>query len=63
MGEGEVTRLADAGGIGCVTERADRDGRTGAKHHGWLLERYPPLVDATAGALLPLAGFFGPPHL
>jgi len=22
-----------------------------------------PLVDASAGALLPLAGFFGPPHL
>src|SRR6185437_7577554 len=38
---GEATRLADAGGIGCVAERPAKDGRAGAPHHGWLLEVLP----------------------
>ncbi|MGH8125473.1 MAG: dihydrolipoyl dehydrogenase [Rhodanobacteraceae bacterium] len=35
-GEGEGTRLRDAGGITRGSERAARDGRTGAPHHGRL---------------------------
>ncbi|SRR5579875_32231 len=36
-GAGETRRLRDAGGIARRVERAALDGRTGAKHRGWLL--------------------------
>jgi dihydrolipoamide dehydrogenase len=41
-GEGEETRLRDAGGITRGSERAARDGRTGAPHHGRLSDQPEP---------------------
>ena len=71
MGEGEATRLADAGASaasppstkdGCLIDYSPPEGRpAGAQHHEDYPDGYPPLVDAPAGALP--AGFFGPPHL
>ncbi|WIG55595.1 MAG: hypothetical protein OJF61_001382 [Rhodanobacteraceae bacterium] len=36
--EGEGARLADAGGIGCASERTDMDVWAGATHHGWFAQ-------------------------
>jgi hypothetical protein len=36
---GEKRRLRNASGIARRFERAAREGRTGATHHGWLLAR------------------------